>query len=39
MFNFVGLTLKEGDKQLGGLRGVLSHGGATDGLCGPISTK
>lgn len=39
-FNKLGvLTLKEGDHQLGRLRGVFSHGRASDGVNGPISTK
>lgn len=32
------LTLKEGDQQLGRLRGVLGHGRATDGANGSVST-
>lgn len=33
------LTLKEGDQQLGRLRGVLGLGRATDGVNGPVSAK
>lgn len=32
------LTLEEGDQQLGGLKGVLGHGRATDGVDGAIGT-
>lgn len=32
------LTLKEGDQQLGGLKGILGHGRANDGVDGAIST-
>lgn len=33
------LTLKEGDLQLGRLRGILGRGRATDGVDGTISAK
>lgn len=33
------ITLKEGDQQLGRLRGVLGLGRATDAVNGPISTN